>query len=26
MSSIDYAILAVIVISALIGFWRGFVR
>ena len=26
MSGIDYAILAVIVISALIGIWRGFVR
>jgi len=26
MSSIDYAILVVIVLSALIGIWRGFVR
>ena len=26
MSSIDYVILAVIVVSALIGIWRGFVR
>lgn len=26
MSSIDYVILAVIVVSALIGVWRGFVR